>query len=55
MEFKKSSALYYDDAFTDFRLVVELLWLGALVETKIGVSYLTKDSNSLFLEDIFEF
>ena len=54
MEFKKSSALYYVDALTVANLDCELLWLGALVETKIGVSYLTKDSNSLFL-DIFEF
>ena len=54
IEFKKSSDLYYEDALTVASLDYEPLWLGALVETKIGVSYLTKDSNSLFL-DIFEF
>ena len=54
MEFKKSSALYYDDALTVASFDCELLLLGALVDTKMGVSYLTNDSNSLFL-DIFEF
>ena len=54
MEFKKSSDLYYDDALTVASFDCELLLLGALVDTKIGVSYLTNDSNSLFL-DIFEF
>lgn len=55
MEFKKSSALYYVDAFIDDMDFVELLLFNlALVETRIGVSYLTNDSFSLLL-DIFEF